>query len=40
MILSLDIEEIRELLPHRYPMLLVDRIPEIEPGKRVIGLKN
>jgi len=37
----LDINEIMKLLPHRYPMLLVDRILEIaEDGKRVIGLKN
>jgi beta-hydroxyacyl-ACP dehydratase FabZ len=36
----LDINEIMKLLPHRYPMLLVDRILEIESGKRVVGLKN
>lgn len=36
----LDIEQIRALLPHRYPMLLVDRILELEPGKRAVGLKN
>jgi 3-hydroxyacyl-[acyl-carrier-protein] dehydratase len=36
----LDIEKIREFLPHRYPMLLVDRILEMEPGVRAIGLKN
>ena len=36
----LDIEQIRSFLPHRYPMLLVDRILEIEPGKRAVGLKN
>jgi len=36
----LDIEQIRSYLPHRYPMLLVDRILEIEPGKRAVGLKN
>ncbi len=36
----LDIEQIRAFLPHRYPMLLVDRILEIEPGKRAVGLKN
>lgn len=33
-------EQIRRYLPHRYPMLLVDRILEIEPGKRAVGLKN
>ncbi len=37
----LDINEIMKLLPHRYPMLLVDRILEIaEDGKRITGLKN
>lgn len=37
---ELDIEAIKEILPHRYPFLLVDRITELEPGKRVVGLKN
>ena len=32
--------EIRGLIPHRYPFLLVDRIEEIEPGVRAVGLKN
>jgi UDP-3-O-[3-hydroxymyristoyl] N-acetylglucosamine deacetylase/3-hydroxyacyl-[acyl-carrier-protein] dehydratase len=36
----LGIEEIMRVLPHRYPFLLVDRILELEPGKRVVGLKN
>ena len=36
----LNIEEILKSLPHRYPMLLVDRILEIEPGKHCIGIKN
>ncbi len=36
----LTIHEIMKILPHRYPMLLVDRILEIEPGKRIVGLKN
>jgi beta-hydroxyacyl-ACP dehydratase FabZ len=36
----LNIVEIMKLLPHRYPMLLVDRILELEPDKRVVGLKN
>jgi len=35
----LDIEEIRKILPHRYPMLLVDRIVELEPD-RIVGIKN
>ncbi len=33
-------EEIIRLLPHRYPFLLVDRITELEPGKRAVGIKN
>lgn len=36
----LDIEEIQSILPHRYPFLLVDRILELEPGIRAVGLKN
>ena len=36
----LNITQIMKLLPHRYPMLLVDRILEIEDGKRIVGLKN
>lgn len=36
----LDIEQIRAILPHRYPFLLVDRILDLEPGKRARGLKN
>jgi beta-hydroxyacyl-ACP dehydratase FabZ len=35
----LDIQAIREILPHRYPMLLVDRIVEIEE-ERIVGIKN
>jgi 3-hydroxyacyl-[acyl-carrier-protein] dehydratase len=36
----LDINEIRKLLPHSYPFLLVDRILELEPSKRIVGIKN
>lgn len=36
----MDIKEIREILPHRYPFLLVDKITEMEEGKRVKGYKN
>jgi 3-hydroxyacyl-[acyl-carrier-protein] dehydratase len=32
--------EIRKLIPHRYPFLLVDRIEELEPGVRAVGIKN
>jgi len=35
-----DIQEIMKVLPHRYPFLLVDRILELVPGERVVGLKN
>ena len=38
--LSLDINEIQKVLPHRYPFLLVDSIIELEPLKRIVGLKN
>ena len=36
----MDIKEILQYLPHRYPFLLVDRMLEIEPGVRARGLKN
>ncbi len=36
----IDINEIKKYIPHRYPFLLVDRITELEIGKRVVGLKN
>lgn len=36
----LGIEDIMKVLPHRYPFLLVDRIVEMEPKKRVVGIKN
>ncbi len=36
----IDIQEIMETLPHRYPFLLVDRIVEMEMGKRIVGIKN
>jgi 3-hydroxyacyl-[acyl-carrier-protein] dehydratase len=36
----LDIEQIKEIIPHRYPFLLVDRILEVEEGKRAVGIKN
>jgi len=36
----LDVKEIQSILPHRYPFLLVDRILELEPGRRAVGLKN
>jgi len=36
----MDIHEIRKYLPHRYPFLMIDRIVEFEPGKRVVAIKN
>ena len=36
----LEIKEIMNILPHAYPFLLVDRIIEMEPGKRIVGIKN
>ena len=38
--LPLDVVKIQELLPHRYPFLLVDRINAFEPNKRIVGIKN
>jgi 3-hydroxyacyl-[acyl-carrier-protein] dehydratase len=38
--LPLGPAEIRDLIPHRYPFLLVDRIDELEPGIRAVGIKN
>lgn len=35
----MDIQAIRDILPHRYPMLLVDRIEELDPD-RIVGIKN
>jgi 3-hydroxyacyl-[acyl-carrier-protein] dehydratase len=37
---ELDIRQIMEILPHRYPLLLIDRILELEPGVRARGYKN
>jgi len=36
----MDVTEIQKLLPHRYPFLMVDRIVEIEPNVRAVGIKN
>jgi 3-hydroxyacyl-[acyl-carrier-protein] dehydratase len=38
--LPLDYGAIERILPHRYPFLLVDRITELEPDKRIVGVKN
>jgi 3-hydroxyacyl-[acyl-carrier-protein] dehydratase len=36
----IEINEIMSLLPHRYPFLLIDRVEEFEPEKRIVGIKN
>lgn len=36
----MDINEIKDIIPHRYPFLLVDKVLEIEEGQRVVGIKN
>src|SRR5512137_2919555 len=36
----IDINEIMAMAPHAYPFLLVDRILEVEPGKRIVAIKN
>lgn len=36
----LNIDQIKELIPHRYPFLLVDKVIELEIGKRAVGIKN
>ncbi|HZV24343.1 MAG TPA: 3-hydroxyacyl-ACP dehydratase FabZ [Luteimonas sp.] len=38
--LPIDVTAIQALLPHRFPFLLVDRVVEFEPHKRVLGIKN
>jgi 3-hydroxymyristoyl/3-hydroxydecanoyl-(acyl carrier protein) dehydratase len=37
---ALDYSAIERILPHRYPFLLVDRVTEFEPDKRIVGIKN
>ena len=38
--MTLEADQIEQIIPHRYPMLLVDRMLEIESGKRGVGIKN
>ena len=35
-----DVRQIMKILPHRYPMLLVDRVLELEPGRRIVAIRN
>jgi 3-hydroxyacyl-[acyl-carrier-protein] dehydratase len=37
---TLDVNKIMKLIPHRYPFLLIDRLTEIKPGKSAVGIKN
>lgn len=37
---SLDIRQVLEHLPHRYPFLLIDRVEDVVPGERIVALKN
>jgi len=37
---TLDIVEIQQILPHRYPFLLIDRVIDLEPRKRIVAIKN
>jgi len=36
----MNVQEIKEIIPHRFPMLLIDRIEELEEGKRIVAKKN
>lgn len=38
--MTIDIDEIERIIPHRYPFLLLDRVLEIDDGKRAVGVKN
>lgn len=40
LVLPLEAAEIMRILPHRYPFLLIDRVVELEPGKRVVAIKG
>jgi 3-hydroxyacyl-[acyl-carrier-protein] dehydratase len=39
-VMPMDAAAIQRVIPHRYPFLLIDRVLELEPGKRIVGLKN
>jgi 3-hydroxyacyl-[acyl-carrier-protein] dehydratase len=36
----LSIQDVERIIPHRYPFLLIDRVVEMEPGKRIVAVKN
>jgi 3-hydroxyacyl-[acyl-carrier-protein] dehydratase len=37
---TLEVEELKLFLPHRYPMLMIDRLTEIKAGESAVGIKN
>ena len=37
---EMDIYQVLKLLPQRYPLLMIDRVKECEPGKRIVAIKN
>ncbi|GAB4299916.1 MAG: 3-hydroxyacyl-ACP dehydratase FabZ [Desulfuromonadia bacterium] len=38
--MEMSIQKIMEVLPHRYPFLLIDRVLDVDPGKRIVAIKN
>jgi len=38
--MQLDFEEIKKLIPQRFPFIMIDRILEVEPGKKAVSIKN
>ena len=38
--MELDVTEIQKIIPHRYPMLLIDKVTALEPGKRAMAIRN
>ncbi len=38
--MHMDVNEIQKIIPHRYPFLLVDHIAELDPGKKIVGIKS
>ena len=36
----LDFEQVRRILPHRFPLILIDRVSDLEPGARIVAIKN
>ncbi len=37
---ELSVKDIQKIIPHRYPFLLIDKVIELDPGKRAVGIKN